>query len=148
MGALLFFVLQFLFWGVFGALLGKKKHVAPKQPLAPVPTPARAPAQEEPSAMQVILCVLAVSVPLLLVVCVTANNTGSNQGFSAPAAQHSQPGIAPVTGGAAPGAGGSVWVNGYQRQDGTIVPGHFRSRPDSTPANNWSVKPNVNPHTV
>ena len=40
-----------------------------------------------------------------------------------------------------------VWVNGYHRKDGTFVPGHYRSRADGDPSNNWSVYPNVNPYT-
>lgn len=44
-------------------------------------------------------------------------------------------------------AGGAVWVNGYQRRDGTYVPGHWRSAPDGDPWNNWSSYPNVNPST-
>lgn len=42
---------------------------------------------------------------------------------------------------------GDVWVNGYHRQDGTYVPGHYRSRPDGDPSNNWTNSPNVNPYT-
>jgi hypothetical protein len=44
-------------------------------------------------------------------------------------------------------ASGPVWVNGYYRQDGTYVPGHYRTRPDGDPSNNWSNQPNVNPYT-
>jgi hypothetical protein len=43
--------------------------------------------------------------------------------------------------------GGSVHVRGYTRKDGTYVAPHERSAPDSTPANNWSTKGNVNPYT-
>ena len=43
--------------------------------------------------------------------------------------------------------GGGVWVDAYLRQDGTYVPGHYRSPPDGDPTNNWSNKPNVNPYT-
>jgi hypothetical protein len=49
-----------------------------------------------------------------------------------------------------PGAASSpapVWVNSYYRQDGTYVPGHWRSAPDGDPSNNWSNEPNVNPYT-
>jgi hypothetical protein len=42
---------------------------------------------------------------------------------------------------------GPVWVNGYYQQDGTYVPGHYRSAPDGDPSNNWSNSPNVNPYT-
>ena len=43
--------------------------------------------------------------------------------------------------------GGDVWVNGYQRSNGTYVKGHYRSAPDGNPYNNWSTKGNVNPYT-
>lgn len=42
---------------------------------------------------------------------------------------------------------GIVWVDGYYRQDGTFVNGHYRTPPDHTKANNWSEYPNVNPYT-
>lgn len=41
----------------------------------------------------------------------------------------------------------SVWVNPYTRTDGSYVPGHYRTAPDSNPYNNWSTYPNVNPYT-
>ncbi len=40
-----------------------------------------------------------------------------------------------------------VWVNPYTRKDGTQVEGHYRSRPDGSPYNNWSYPGNVNPYT-
>lgn len=40
-----------------------------------------------------------------------------------------------------------VWVNGYTRKDGTYVEGHYRSDPDGTINNNWSVEGNINPYT-
>ena len=40
-----------------------------------------------------------------------------------------------------------VWVNGYTRSDGTYVQGHYRSSPDSSYNNNWSVQGNQNPYT-
>lgn len=40
-----------------------------------------------------------------------------------------------------------TYVRGYYRKDGTYVQPHYRSSPDSSYNNNWSVKPNVNPHT-
>jgi hypothetical protein len=40
-----------------------------------------------------------------------------------------------------------VWVNSYRREDGTNIPGHWRSAADGDPSNNWSNKPNVNPYT-
>jgi hypothetical protein len=40
-----------------------------------------------------------------------------------------------------------VWVNGYYREDGTYVQGHYRSSPDGNPYNNWSFPGNINPYT-
>ena len=40
-----------------------------------------------------------------------------------------------------------TYVRGYYRKDGTYVRPHYRSSPDSSYNNNWSVKPNVNPYT-
>jgi hypothetical protein len=40
-----------------------------------------------------------------------------------------------------------VWVAGYYRDDGTYVPGHYRTFPDSNLANNWSTAGNHNPVT-
>jgi hypothetical protein len=44
-------------------------------------------------------------------------------------------------------AGEAVWVNGYYRNDGTYVSGHYRSAPDGDPSNNWNNAPSVNPYT-
>lgn len=46
----------------------------------------------------------------------------------------------------APAVARDVWVNGYYRADGTYVPGHYRSEPDSNPYNNYNTYPNVNPY--
>lgn len=47
--------------------------------------------------------------------------------------------------------GGSAWaqvsVSGYTRKDGTYVAPHVRSSPNSTAADNYSTKGNVNPYT-
>ena len=40
-----------------------------------------------------------------------------------------------------------VKVKGTVRADGTYVPPHTRSAPNSTTLDNWSTKPNVNPWT-
>lgn len=40
-----------------------------------------------------------------------------------------------------------VYVDGYYRDNGTYVQPHYRSAPDSSYNNNWSVSPNVNPYT-
>lgn len=40
-----------------------------------------------------------------------------------------------------------VRVRGYTRKDGTYVQSHMRSRPNSTTADNYSTKGNVNPYT-
>jgi len=38
-------------------------------------------------------------------------------------------------------------VDGHYRRDGTYVPPHYRSNPDSSRLNNWSSQGNVNPYT-
>jgi hypothetical protein len=48
---------------------------------------------------------------------------------------------------AAASGGPWVWVAGYYREDGTYVPGHYRTFPDSNLANNWSTAGNRNPVT-
>lgn len=40
-----------------------------------------------------------------------------------------------------------VQVDGHIRRDGTYVPPHTRTAPNSTINDNWSTKPNVNPNT-
>lgn len=40
-----------------------------------------------------------------------------------------------------------VYVDGYTRQDGTMVPSHYRSDPDGNPFNNFSTRGNYNPYT-
>lgn len=40
-----------------------------------------------------------------------------------------------------------VKVRGYYRSDGTYVRPHYRSSPDRSHNNNWSVRGNVNPYT-
>ena len=40
-----------------------------------------------------------------------------------------------------------VWVDGYFRNDGTYVQGHYRSSPDSSVTNSWSYSGNTNPYT-
>jgi len=39
------------------------------------------------------------------------------------------------------------YVNPYTRSDGTYVPGHHRTAPDSNPHNNYSTQGNYNPYT-
>lgn len=41
----------------------------------------------------------------------------------------------------------SVSVRGYTTKNGTYVAPSHRTAPDSTRANNWSSRPNVNPYT-
>ena len=41
----------------------------------------------------------------------------------------------------------NFYVRGYTRRDGTYVQPHYRSSPDNSYNNNWSVSPNVNPRT-
>lgn len=43
-------------------------------------------------------------------------------------------------------AAADVWVNPHVRKDGTYVPGHWRSSPNSTPFDNYSTQGNVNPY--
>lgn len=40
-----------------------------------------------------------------------------------------------------------VYVRPHARRDGTYVPGHYRSKPDGNPHNNYSYPGNVNPYT-
>lgn len=40
-----------------------------------------------------------------------------------------------------------VYVDGYQRKDGTYVQPHYRSDPNNNSTDNWSTKGNKNPHT-
>ena len=40
-----------------------------------------------------------------------------------------------------------VWVRPHTRNDGTYVDGHYRSRRDGNPHNNYSYPVNVNPYT-
>lgn len=40
-----------------------------------------------------------------------------------------------------------VYVSPYVKKDGTFVQGHYRSSPNSTTTDNYSVRPNVNPYT-
>lgn len=42
---------------------------------------------------------------------------------------------------------GDVYVQGYQRSNGTYVAPHMRSAPDGNSYNNWSTSGNVNPYT-
>lgn len=40
-----------------------------------------------------------------------------------------------------------TFVRGYTKSNGTYVAPHYRSSPDSSYNNNWSVKGNQNPYT-
>lgn len=40
-----------------------------------------------------------------------------------------------------------VWVDGYQRSNGTYVKGHYRTKPNHTKNDNFSTIGNVNPYT-
>jgi len=40
-----------------------------------------------------------------------------------------------------------VHVDAHTRRDGTYVPSHMRTAPNSTRNDNWSTVGNVNPHT-
>lgn len=45
------------------------------------------------------------------------------------------------------GAFADTYVQGYTKKNGTYVQPHYRSSPDRSYNNNWSVRPNVNPYT-
>lgn len=40
-----------------------------------------------------------------------------------------------------------VWVKSYYKSDGTYVSGHYRTAPNKTNKDNYTTKPNYNPHT-
>ena len=40
-----------------------------------------------------------------------------------------------------------TWVDGYIKRDGTYVPGHYRSSPNSTNWDNYSSQGNANPYS-
>lgn len=44
-------------------------------------------------------------------------------------------------------AGGSHFVKGHVKKDGTYVQPHRATNPNNTQRDNWSSKPNVNPYT-
>ena len=48
---------------------------------------------------------------------------------------------------AAAHAGGSHWVNGYTRSNGTYVEGHYATNPNSSRLDNYSTQGNTNPYT-
>ncbi|HSW69437.1 MAG TPA: hypothetical protein VLI69_04700 [Gammaproteobacteria bacterium] len=39
-----------------------------------------------------------------------------------------------------------VYVHPYQKNDGSTVPGHYRTAPNSTKNDNYSTQGNINPH--
>jgi hypothetical protein len=45
------------------------------------------------------------------------------------------------------GADAQTWVNGYTREDGTYVQGHYRSERNHTNHDNYSTSGNINPFT-
>jgi len=48
---------------------------------------------------------------------------------------------------ALPAFADDVYVDGYYRDDGTYVQGHFRSEPNSFKFDNYSAEGNINPYT-
>jgi hypothetical protein len=40
-----------------------------------------------------------------------------------------------------------TWINGYTRKDGTYVPGHWRTDPNTTRNDNYSTEGDSNPYT-
>lgn len=55
--------------------------------------------------------------------------------------------MAAVLGAVTGAAFADEFVHGYVRRDGTYVPPHYRSTPNSTKIDNYSTKGNVNPYT-
>ncbi|RFU46925.1 hypothetical protein [Paraburkholderia sp. DHOC27] len=45
------------------------------------------------------------------------------------------------------GSSGEHYVQGYTRNNGTYVEGHYQTNPNDTQYDNWSSKGNVNPYT-
>lgn len=43
--------------------------------------------------------------------------------------------------------GADTYVNGYYKQNGTYVQGHYRSAPNDTKLDNYSTRGNTNPYT-
>ncbi len=41
-----------------------------------------------------------------------------------------------------------TWVNGYYKNDGTYIQGHYRQTPNSTNHDNWSTTQQRNPYTL
>jgi hypothetical protein len=41
----------------------------------------------------------------------------------------------------------TTYVNGYTKQDGTYVQGHYKTSSDNSNTNNYSTKGNTNPYT-
>jgi len=46
-----------------------------------------------------------------------------------------------------PATAQTTHVKGHVRKDGTYVPPHYRTNPNTTKTDNFSSKPNVNPYT-
>ena len=114
---------------------GKARGMATKTSHGPPPTDTTK--TQEPSALRTFLLVAGCA---FVIVFVVLNSGSAGGGGSQGGGISSSPTTtAPVT--------GAVWVNGYYRQDGTYVQGHYRTTPDSDPSNNWSNAPNVNPYT-
>jgi len=40
-----------------------------------------------------------------------------------------------------------IYVEEYNKEDGTNVPSHYRTNPNDSKYDNWSSKPNTNPYT-
>lgn len=40
-----------------------------------------------------------------------------------------------------------IWIDGYQRSDGSYVKGHYKTSPNHTNRDNFTTKPNTNPYT-
>ena len=55
--------------------------------------------------------------------------------------------ISLFSGGGYAAAQGVDYINPYTRRDGTYVPGHNRTMPNSTMSDNWTTRGNTNPYT-
>jgi hypothetical protein len=143
------FVIALLFYGVVGLFVGaailhwlgllpatpKTGQQKANSPFPPQPQPKASPG----TTLFVVLCAIGLPLGLAWLGGTFGSGNalfpkgGGSSGYQA------TPTYQPV--------GGAVWVDGYYRQGGTYVPGHYRSPPDGDPTNNWSNSPNVNPYT-
>lgn len=148
------FVVALAFYAVVGLFVGAAilhwLGLLPEQP-KPGQQPSAAPPSAPPkpsSGATAFVVACAIGLPLGLAWLGGTLGSGNDlfpKGGGAPGYQAT--GEYQPTSGSSQPATEPVWVNGYFRQDGTYVPGHYRTRPDGDSSNNWSQYPNVNPYT-